>query len=212
MQPTAFFQSSSLSLSSRALVFSARAQTQGKKDRSNSYLLPKKPLDGKVPELKDIPVWGNLIVYRSPDDAQRALTTDDVDERYVRLIRVAGNAQLRLMLDESGGEWCGVDAALYVQVDPRCPVYWMRWSDRESEADLDIVCDVPRRGDWWTVLCGLTPNDNGEGGVRVRHARNKPSETFAPGSSRGVALLISSSCGRIVGSGNFPRRSVSSGL
>ena len=40
--------------------------------------------------------------------------------------------------------------------------------------------------------------------MKIRHARNKPSET-STSSSLG-ALLVSTACGLIVGSKNFPRR------
>ena len=67
-------------------------------------------------------VWGELVVYTSPNEVKGTLEADEVDEQYVRLIQVADNVQLRLML-EAGVELCGGDAALYVRVDPTCPVY-----------------------------------------------------------------------------------------
>ena len=67
------------------------------------------------------------------------------------LIQVADNAQLRLML-ETGVELCGGDAALYVRVDSTCPMYWVRWDNRKSKADLDVVCDIPHRGVRATML------------------------------------------------------------
>ena len=62
------------------------------------------------------------MVYTSPDEASGTLEADKVDEQYVRLIQVADNAQLRLML-ETGVELCGGDAALYARVDPTGPIY-----------------------------------------------------------------------------------------
>ncbi|CAM9908090.1 unnamed protein product [Hapterophycus canaliculatus] len=73
----------------------------------------------------EILVWGNLVVYTSPDEAESSLEAEEVDEQFVRLINVAENAQLRLML-EAGAELCGGRAALYVRVDPTCPIYWVR--------------------------------------------------------------------------------------
>ena len=45
---------------------------------------------------------------------------------------------------------------------------------------------------------------DGKGGVKIRHARNKPSDAT---SSNNSALLVNTGCGRIVGAPNFPRRS-----
>ncbi|CAN0264969.1 unnamed protein product [Ascophyllum nodosum] len=152
----------------------------------------------------DIPVWGELVVYTSPNEASGTLEADEVDEQYVRLIQVADNAQLRLML-ETGVELCGGDAALYVRVDSTCPIYWVRWDNRKSKADLDVVCDIPHRGVRATMLEKVQLNADSTGVVKIRHARNKPSET-STSSSLG-ALLVSTACGRIVGSKTFPRRS-----
>ena len=153
----------------------------------------------------DIPVGGELVVYTSPNEASGTLETDEVNEQYVRLIQVADNAQLRLML-ETGVELCGGDAALYVRVDPTCPIYWVRWDNRKSKADLDVVCGIPHRGVWATMLEKVQFNADSKGGVKIRHARNKPSETSTSSSVVG-ALLVSTTCCPIVGSKNFPRRS-----
>ena len=45
---------------------------------------------------------------------------------------------------------------------------------------------------------------DGKGGVKIRHARNKPSDAT---SSNNSALLVNTGCGRIVGAPNFARRS-----
>ena len=176
---------------------------QGELDRTRAELLPKRRKRASSRSY-DIPVWGELVVYTSPNEASGTLEADEVDEQYVRLIQVADNAQLRLML-ETGVELCGGDAALYVRVDPTCPIYWVRWDNRKSKADLDVVCDLPHRGVRATMLEKVQFNADSTGVVRIRHARNKPSET-STSSSLG-ALLVSTACGRIVGSKTFPRRS-----
>ena len=99
-------------------------QTKGEQDRERAELRPKKKRKG-TSTYDDILVWGALVVYASPEDAQNSLDADEMDEQYVRLIQIADNAQLRLML-EVGAESCGSDAALYVRVDPTCPIYWVR--------------------------------------------------------------------------------------
>ena len=94
---------------------------QGELDRTRAELLPKRRKRASSRSY-DIPVWGELVVYTSPNEASGTLEADEVDEQYVRLIQVADNAQLRLML-ETGVELCGGDAALYVRVDSTCPIY-----------------------------------------------------------------------------------------
>ena len=85
-----------------------------------------------------------------------------MDEQFVRLIEVANNAQLRLML-EAGVELCGGDAALYLRVDPTCPIYWVRWDERKSRADLDIICEIPYRGSRTEVLQKVDFTIDGKG-------------------------------------------------
>ena len=183
--------------------FSACVRIQGELDRTRAEPLPKRRKRASSRSY-DIPVWGELVVYTSPNEASGTLEADEVDEQYVRLIQVADNAQLRLML-KTGVELCGGDAALYVRVDPTCPIYWVRWDNRKSKADLDVVCDIPHRGVRATMLEKVQFNADSTGVVKIRHARNKPSET-STSSSLG-ALLVSTACGRIVGSKTFPRRS-----
>ena len=188
------------------ISLSTHVQMKGELDREKAELRPKKKKRG-TRSLDDILVWGELVVYASPEDAKSSLDADEADEQYVRLIQIAENTQLRLML-EVGAESCGSDAALYVRVDPTCPIYWIRWSDRKSEADLDIVCDIPHRGNRSTVIKRVQIDINdGKGGVKIRHARLKPTGTSTLSTQR--ALLVNTSCGRIVGSANFPRLSSS---
>lgn len=190
--------------SSRFLLYRSRRPCKCRVNKTGPALgLGSKKKRG-TSKSNDILVWGDLVVYTSPDEAKSSLETEEVDEQFVRLIKVAENAQLRLML-EAGAELCGGGAALYVRVDPTCPIYWVRWDDRKPKADLDIVCDIPHSGDRSTVLKRVQFNADGKGGVKIRHARNKPSETSTPSSLKSV--LVSAECGRIVGSQSFPRRS-----
>ena len=45
---------------------------------------------------------------------------------------------------------------------------------------------------------------DGKGGVKIGHAKNKPSDATTSNNS---ALLVNTGCGRIIGALNFPRRS-----
>ncbi|CAB1112254.1 unnamed protein product [Ectocarpus sp. CCAP 1310/34] len=148
-------------------------------------------------EVSDIPVWGELIVYPSPQAAKDSLTQEEVDEEYVRLLRIAANAQLQLML-EPGTERCTPEAALYLRVAATCPVFWVR-SESKTKADLDISCDIPQRGLRANILETFSSSGDGSSGgaVRVRHVRNKPSATS---NYKEEALFVSTECRRIVGS------------
>lgn len=186
-------------------VFCVQSQTQGDTDKSNAQLVAKKRRTSRSSgKYGDILLWGDLIVYTSPDEAIASLSSDDVDDQRVRLVKIADNAQLRIML-EAGVELCGAGAALYLRVDPSCPIYWGRWDTCKTNADLDIVCGIPHRGSRDSVLALVHVKSDGTGGVRVRHARNKPTESSA-GREQQRPLLVYSGCGRIVGTREFAGR------
>ncbi|CAB1108122.1 unnamed protein product [Ectocarpus sp. CCAP 1310/34] len=162
-------------------------------DHHSPKLVMKKPRRAsKAPkEVSNIPVWGESIVYPSPQAAKDSLTQEEVDEEYVRLLRIATNAQLQLML-EPGTE------PLYWRVAATCPVFWVR-SESKTKADLDISCDIPQRGLRANILETFSSSGDGSSGgaVRVRHVRNKPSATS---NYKEEALFVSTECRRIVGS------------
>ncbi|CAN0282683.1 unnamed protein product, partial [Ectocarpus sp. 4 AP-2014] len=174
-------------------------------DPSNPKLVLKKPKRSSRSsrDISDLLVWGDLIVYSSPNAASQSMDSDEVDEEFVRLLRIATNAQLQLML-EPGTERCTPEAALYLRVDKTCPIYWTRWN-KKSKADLDICCDIPQRGTRVKILDKVGFGDDGSGGVKVRHVRNKPN---AASTHTDNPLYISTSCGRIVGSDMFESSSV----
>ncbi|CAM9986620.1 unnamed protein product [Pylaiella littoralis] len=105
---------------------------------------------------------------------------------------------------EAGVELCGAQAALYLRVDLTCPIYWVRWENRKSKANLDIVSDIPRRGTRSVVLQDVVCKADGKRGVKIRYARNRPSETTT--SSSLVSLLVNTACARIVGPDSFSPR------
>ncbi|CAB1105875.1 unnamed protein product [Ectocarpus sp. CCAP 1310/34] len=63
-------------------------------DHHSPKLMTKKPRRASKArkEVSDIPVWGELIVYPSAQAAKDSLTQEEVDEEYVRLLRIATNA------------------------------------------------------------------------------------------------------------------------
>jgi hypothetical protein len=155
-------------------------------------------------EISDLLVWGDLVVYPSPGAAKDSLDQDAVDEEFVRLLRIASTAQLQIML-EPGTERCTPEAALYLRVDPTCPVFWARYNSKKKEADLDVCCDIPQRGDRAKIVAKVVFCEDGSGGVKVRHVRNKPNATSV---HTVKPLFISTSCGRVVGSEKFDSAAV----
>ena len=157
----------------------------------------------KNADKSDIAVWGQLIVYDSDNAALSSLNTEDVDEKNVRLLKVANNNQLRIML-EPGKEMCHPNAALFLRVASTCPLYWMKWYDEKEEADLDILCDIPQRGTRTKLLEKINFAQDGTGGVKLRHARR--GSTY----NKRRALLVNP-CARIVGAQEFSRLASSQG-
>ena len=60
-------------------------QIQGELDRARAEVLPNKRRRASS-RPNDILVWGELVVYTSPNEAKGTLEADKVDEQYVRLI------------------------------------------------------------------------------------------------------------------------------
>lgn len=71
---------------------------------------------------QDIPLWGHLVVYDSPADALKSLSAEEKEDQYVRLIQIASNRQLKLML-KPGCELCRPQAALFLRVGDTCAAY-----------------------------------------------------------------------------------------
>lgn len=141
-----------------------------------------------------------------------------IDEQLVRLLQIDDNSQLRLndML-ETGVERCGGSAALYLRVDPSCPIYWARrWDKLKTNVDLDVVvCGIPYRGSRDSILNNLVACTlDCTGGMRLRHDRNKPGfrnlrqrrPTTCP------AIIVNTiGCDRIVGTEAFATHSSTRG-
>lgn len=140
----------------------------------------------------DLPLFGDLVVYDSEDQATESLDEDDKTLQCVRLVQVANTRQLRGMLDKAT-EICRPTSALYLRVSKLCPMYWAKWRSDQEHADLDVVSDVPQSGSRDAFLSKMKV-ENG-GGVRVRVARNRDA-----GSKRELFL---SPRGRVVGAPCF---------
>lgn len=93
----------------------------------------------------DIPVFGEYVVYDSPELAVASLVDDDVVNQLTRLVQVANNRQLKTML-QPGLELCRPGAMLYLRVSKMCPLYWVKWGETEANADLDLVSEIPQLG------------------------------------------------------------------
>ena len=70
----------------------------------------------------DLPAWGVLQVFNSRVDAFRSLTSEEQEDKSIRLLHVATNTQLKRML-QNGKEVCPPGAELYLRVAPTCPLY-----------------------------------------------------------------------------------------
>ena len=110
----------------------------------------------------DLPIiWGKLEIYDSPSDAVSALSDDEKEEQFVRLIMVVDNTQLTNML-EQGKEVCLPDAALYMRVHKICPLHWVTWEvDREADAIEVIVPKLPQKASRERILKILTGSIHG---------------------------------------------------
>jgi len=121
---------------------------------------------------KDIPFFGDFVVYDSPELALPSIDSDSVALQNVRLVQVATNRQLRLML-ETDTELCRPNSALYLRVSKMCPLFWVDWSDDKEKADLDILSEIPQTGARESVLKKLKPSPTGQGGLKACLARNQ---------------------------------------
>ena len=99
----------------------------------------------------DIPIWGQPVVYDTPQDAIASLSEEEKRDQFVRLIRVANNRQLKTLL-EAGKELCAPKAELYIRVSSTCPLYWITW-EMDCHADgIEIVSQFPGRATRSTML------------------------------------------------------------
>lgn len=104
-----------------------------------------------ITAVHDIPIWGELVVYDTPQDAVASLSDSEIKDQLVRLIYLASNHQLRQML-EPGKELCHEQSALYMRVAKCSPLHCMPWETETEKADVDIVRFIPRTGTRSTML------------------------------------------------------------
>lgn len=110
------------------------------------------------PEYRDTPICDRLVVYDKPEDALGTLTDGDVNVRYVRMVMVATNQQLRRVL-EPGQELCHPDAAPYLRAHLTCPLYYLRWEETKHGLNMEIVPPLPQSGTRQAMIGILRPAD-----------------------------------------------------
>lgn len=74
----------------------------------------------------EISIWGNIVVFNSPDEALQSLSEEEKREQYIRLVKIASNRQLKATLIPSK-ELCQLTASLYLRLDNTCPFYHITW-------------------------------------------------------------------------------------
>ena len=166
-------------------------------DNERYQLYPKEAERVSYP---DIQIWGKPIVYDTPAEAVRGLSTLDKKERRIRLIRIATNEQLHMMLDRRR-ELCRPDASLYLEISASCPLYYAPWDDCEHNADVELVNALPRRGSNKSLLEAMSPTSLRQMVVgRVKRERKK-----IVGRNGFICPLVVRACADIVGGAEFGR-------
>lgn len=89
----------------------------------------------------DVPLWERLIVYDSSDNTPKMLTEDEQEGHFIHLVEIANYRQLGQMLEHKR-KFCQPDTALYMCLDPKCPVYWLVW-EYGGDTNTDIISPVP---------------------------------------------------------------------
>ena len=98
--------------------------------------------EGDYPEM---PVWGKLLVYGTREEAINSLSAKEKEEQLVSLILVAGNRQLKAILDP-GREICRPQAALYLRIAESCPMYYITWERDGVEGGIEVVSRLHQKG------------------------------------------------------------------
>ena len=120
------------------LFFCVQSQTQGDTDKSNAQLVAKKRRTSRSSgKYGDILLWGDLIVYTSPDEAIASLSSDDVDDQRVRLVKMCrrisrglGRARSRENRDGEYHRRCPGRRLSYM-----CPTAPSKWGMKDPHVD-----------------------------------------------------------------------------
>lgn len=90
-----------------------------------------------------IPLRERLIGYDLANNVLVSIADDERDRRFIWLVEVPNNQQLRQILDPEH-ELCEPKAALYMYSDLMCPLYWLVRKDNGG-IDIHIVSQGPPR-------------------------------------------------------------------
>lgn len=163
-------------------------------------LLLKLPASGAAPAYHDIPLWGQLVVYDTPDEALASLSEEEKEEQYVRLVLVATNRQLTQTL-APGKELCRPRAALYMRVSNTCPFYYLPWLEDHKDVDMDIISSVPHKASRNSMLNAVKGSrDGGQHALRASVRKRRRSSNHRNAKTRALYVYPGSN---VVGGKGF---------
>ena len=132
---------------------SSRASCQARRDgkRGNAVVYP------------DLPIWGKLEILRLAIRRNQRALGERKAEQFVRLIRIAGNTQLKNML-RAGGKGVPARRSALRACRQRhvCPLYWVtREVNHKTDAIEIVVPKLPQKASRENILNILTESIHG---------------------------------------------------
>lgn len=101
----------------------------------------------------DVPLWGRLCVYDSPQEALKSLGPNYLTPpAFVRLVLVADSALLRTLCKHGEEVLSSDTAGLYLQVAPSCPAFYAIWEDGSKNTTHDVRNELDRQASRDTLL------------------------------------------------------------
>lgn len=135
------------------------------------------------PNENAIPLWGELMVYDSPEEALDAISTtgEDTDLSFVRLVLV-GDANMLSGFCKHGQEILSSErAGLYLRVHPTCPAYNAMWDADDKNTTHEVENILDRK---WNTDKLLNTFKQGMGPISLNCVSNIAS------SRKGVAVKV----------------------
>ncbi|CAB1110029.1 unnamed protein product [Ectocarpus sp. CCAP 1310/34] len=150
------------------------------KDDDDEWVLSISSTESYGPDEKPLLVWGQMVVYDTKEETAESLCPDADAAGYVRLIRALNHEGLQATcLPEK--EFLGSQtSALYLWVDPTCPVYYAKCAPDEdcrypvvfSTCLPQDVSSYDRMTGVWKVGANGIAQDSGNPGFPIRDSGN----------------------------------------